>query len=297
MTFVRNPDGSYLATVDCYFTGAQDPLSTGVATLTLAIDADAATSNAVALAQGDPGLPATIRNVNITDLTAGATGSGTVTTVSPGGAGTSSVYDLNLSIPQGAAGGTGPTGSVLSSSDVTGTPADGQMLVYSASTSKAVWTSVPTKRLLYVVPGSSFTSLSMTSAGTSGILTNITIPAQTFAYRPRVEGDVEITPSATGTRIDTEIRMGLSTSTPSAISVSGTLIGYGRGVESNNVAVHVAARPRFGVSIAPTDVSPAAVVPAGQAETIVFSAVRQYGSANWGTSQTLAELQIWLDPA
>ncbi|GAC70719.1 hypothetical protein [Gordonia soli] len=297
MSFVRNPDGSYVATVQCLFTGAQDPFSTGVCTMTMVIDADSATSNAVALAQGLPGLAATFRNIAVTAGPANSNATGSLTLVSPGGPGEASVYDLALTIPKGADGGTGSPGSVLSSSDVTGTPTSGQMLVYNSTTNKAVWTTVQTKPVLYVVSASSFTSLSMTAAGVTGVLTNITIPAQSFAYRPRVEGDVEVTPAAIGTRIDGEIRMGGSATAPATIAASGTMLGYARGQEAAGVAYHLSASPRFGVAILPTDSSPAAVVPAGTAQTIVFSAVRQYGSANWSTSQVLAELRIWLDPA
>ena len=290
---VINPDGTVTATVSVLFTGAVDALNTGTATLTITPEGGISTLSA--LLDGDPGQPANIRNVTVTMIAPNATGSGTATQVSPGGPGVPSVYDLALSIPSGAKGDPGPPGSVLGSGDINNAPADGQVLSYSSSLSKGLWIPNNPVTPMFVVPGTSYSSIAGTTGTASGVLVSLTIPAQSFRYRPRVEGGCVVT-SAAGTRIDTEVRMGASTLSAAAIAASGTLIGRGRGLDSAT-AFHINTHPYFGVAMAPSDASPPAVVAPGAAQTIVFSAVRQTGTAAWSTSQTLAELRVQLEPA
>jgi hypothetical protein len=299
VSWVQNPDGSITATVTCHFPAATyDPLGTGTATMTIVLDN--ATATVAALASGPAGPPPEIRNIIVNQLTPGVdtmpTPAASATLITPGDSGTPSVYDLTLNIWKGTDGDDGTPGSILGSSDITGTPADGQVIVYSSATSKGVWKNVatlPVVRPLFVVAGSSFTALTMSTSTTTGIMTSLTIPGQPFAYRPRVEGEFEVT-GAVGTRIDGEIRMGSSATDAATIATSGTRVGAGRGVESAG-AVLVPVRPRIGAAVTPGMSSPPAVVAASTDQKFVFSAVRQYGTSAWSTTQTDAELRIWLE--
>lgn len=298
---IVNPDGSVTWTGQVTFTGATDPLSTGIATMTLT--PSGGVSNLPALINGQPGVAPTLRNINVTTLDPAIvptpTQSGSFTLVTPGGPGTPSVYDLNLQILKGAVGQQGAVGHILGSVDFSNSPAVGQVPVYSATagtggTPAVVWTSLMPVTPLFTVPGTAFTALSESSAGAWDMVVSLSVPAQTFRYRPRVSGDLEVT-GAVGMRIDAEVRMGVSTIAAITTATTGTLIGYGRGMESA-LPVHLDIDSYFGAAMNPSDVSPAGVVAPGTAMTIVMRAVRQYGNAPWTTSQALSELRVWLDP-
>lgn len=300
-TIATNPDGSITWTGNVTFTGATDPLSTGVATLTLT--PSGGVSNLPALVNGTPGMPPTFRNITVTTLdptvTPTPTQSATLTLVSPGGAGVASIYDLNLSLLKGTPGTPGATGHILGSSDFSNSPANGQVPVYNSSNSLVAWTTLtPIAAPYFTIPGTAFTALNETASGVRDIVVSTTIPAQTFRYRPIVSGDLEVT-GAVGMRIDAEVRMGPQTTATTTTAISGTLIGYGRGTEPISATTplpgHLNITPYFGVAMAPSDTTPAAAVPAGQAQTIALVAVRQYGSSAWTTSQTLGELRVRLE--
>lgn len=82
-------------------TNATD-LTTGVATLVLT--PSGGVGQLPVLAQGAPGLPPVIDSVVTTTLAAGSQATGSLTTVSSGGAGIASHYILNIGIPAGASG-------------------------------------------------------------------------------------------------------------------------------------------------------------------------------------------------
>lgn len=296
-SLVLNPDGSAtLSNVTLWFSNVNDVAETGTATITVTPMGGLATIPP--LMQGDPGVPPELRNITVNTLDPATiptpTQSASLTLVDPGGPGEPSVYDLTLNLLKGAAGPAGPDGHILGSSDFSNSPANGQVPVYDSGATKVAWQTLRPVTPLYVVPGTAFTALTESGASTRNIVVAQSIPAQSFAYRPKVLGGLEA--SATiGTRIDAEVRMGTAVTANSTIAMSGTLIGRGRGAESL-LAVHLDIQPYFGVAMAPGDVSPAAVVPAGTAMTIVLSAVRQYGSSSWSTTQALGELQIALEP-
>jgi hypothetical protein len=294
-SLVLNPDGSSTWTGTIWFPNIADVGSTGVATLTLT--PAGGWGNFPVLAQGDPGLPAVIDSpVTVTTLAAGASASASLTLVDPGGPGEAAHYTMTLNLPQGTAGTAGAAGHILGSSDFSNSPADGQVPVYNASSSLVAWVTIHPITPYYVLPGTSFNALSETSAGARDIVGAITIPAQTYRYRPRISGDLEVT-GAAGMRIDAEVRIGTQATADATISTAGTLIGYGRGSESA-LAVHLGITPYFGgaTAMSPTDTSPPAAVAASTAMRIVLTAVRQYGSAAWTTAQALGELRIALDP-
>ncbi len=294
-SLVLNPDGSASWTGTIWLANVNDIAKTGVATLTLT--PAGGWGNLPVLAQGDPGLPPVVEIGTVTTLDPATiptpSQSATLVLQDPGGPGHASRYTLNLSLLKGAAGAAWATGHILGSSDFSNSPADGQVPVYSASGGQVAWVTLHPVIPYYVLPGTSFAALTETSAGARDIVAAITIPAQSYRYRPRVSGDLEVT-GATGMRIDAEVRMGTQATADATISTSGALVGYGRGAESA-AAVHLGITPYFAAAMAPTDVSPAAVVTPGTVQRIVLTAVRQYGSAAWSTSQTLGELRVALD--
>lgn len=158
-------------------TNFTDP-DTGVVTLTLT--PAGGVGQLPALLDGAPGLPPVIDNINTFEHDPDeALPPSTFDLVSPGGPGEASHYVLNLHVHKGAQGTAGTNASILTASDVEGTPQDGYILQYSAADQKLVWVA---SRIggLYVAT---------TIAGTSGnqaarTLSSITVPPQPNAYRP-----------------------------------------------------------------------------------------------------------------
>lgn len=298
---MQNPDGSYTINAQINCKDFDSFLETGI--LTIVITPLGGSSNMPLGLNGQPGMPPQL-TCNVTPLAAGATPTANLVEIDPGAPGVSSTYNLTLGLPVGSPGAAGAAGSILNSSSFSNSPANGQVPVYNSSNSLCAWATIYPPVPLFVVPGSNFTALSMTSAQASGIICDFTIPAQTFRYRPRVNGDLEVI-GASGMRIDAQVMMGLATTADATIASSGTQVAYGRGpdpsVAGTSNPVHVSITPLYGVAMAPTDVSPAVVVtPTGSplqtpAMKLVVSAVRQYGSAAWTTSQTLGELRVYLD--
>lgn len=292
-TLVLNPDGSATWTGSIYFPNIQDIGATGVATLTLT--PAGGWGNLPVLAQGSPGLPAVIDSVTVTTLDPGDSATAALTLADPGGPGEAAHYAMTLGLPPGTPGLTGATGHILGSSDFSNSPAAGQVPVFDGD-SHVAWVTIHPVTPFYVLPGTSFTALNESSSGARDIVAAITIPAQTYRYRPRISGDLEVT-GAAGMRIDAEVRMGTQATADATISTTGTLVGYGRGQESA-LAVHLGITPYFGgaTAMSPSDSSPPASVTIGTVQRFVLTAVRQYGSAAWTTSQTLGELRISLEP-
>lgn len=291
---VLNPDGSATWTGTIWIPNIFNIAETGVGTITLTPAGGWA--NLPVLAQGQPGLPTVIDSATVTALDPSATATIELDLVDPGGPGESAHYTLALGLPKGAAGAPGATGHILGSSDFSNSPTDGQVPVYNATAGLVAWATIHPVTPYYVLPGTSFNALTESASGARDIVGAITIPAQPYRYRPRISGDLEVT-GAAGMRIDAEVRIGTQATADATISTSGTLIGYGRGQESA-LAVHLGITPYFGgaTAMSPTDTTPPASVAAGNPMRIVLSAVRQYGSAAWTTSQSLGELRIALDP-
>lgn len=296
-SLVLNPDGSATITAQIFLPNIADVGKTGVATIT--ITPQGGWGNLPILAAGQPGQPALIDSVSVVTLDPAAsptpTQSATLQVVDPGGPGEPAHYTLTLNLLKGAAGAAGATGHILGSSDFSNSPADGQVPVYDASNSLVAWATIHPITPFYVLPGSSFTALNESSSGARDIVGALTIPAQTYRYRPRVTGDLEVT-GAAGMRIDAEVRMDTQSTADATISTNGTLVGYGRGQESA-LAVHLDIGPYFGgaTAMSPTDSSPPASVAVGTVQRFVLTAVRQYGNVGWTTSQSLGELRIALD--
>lgn len=298
---MQNPDGSFTINAQINCRDFDSFLETGI--LTIMITPLGGSSNMPLGLNGAPGPPPNL-TCTVTALAAGATPTANLVETDPGAAGVASTYDLTLGLPVGAKGDTGAAGSILNSSSFSNSPANGQVPVYNSSSSLCAWATIYPIVPLFVVPGTSFAALNMTSAQSTGVVCDLTIPAQTFRYRPRVYGDLEVV-GATGMRIDAQVMMGLATSTDATIASSGTQVAYGRGpdpsVAETSLPVHVGINPLYGVAMAPTDATPAAAVtPTGSplqtpAMKLVLSANRQFGSSAWTTTQTLGELRVYLD--
>ena len=198
----------------------------------------------------------------------------------------SNPYQISIDLPDptGPAGPTGPPGPLLSSTDITGTPTDGQILEYDTTTSKMVWVSQPGAIEEYVVPPSGFPTTSLSAATTRQQLVSALIPAKSYNYRMDFAGGVDVS-STVGHMIDIEIR--------TANAVSGPLVGYGRGADGFGGWRHVPLRAHSDVAIQPG--STEAVVTAGNAVTVYASAVKVAGSTDgWSVRSNFAQLKIRL---
>jgi hypothetical protein len=285
-TIVTNPDGSITWTGNVTFTGATDPLSTGVATLTLT--PSGGVSSLPALVTGDSGPSPTLRNINVTTLDPATvptpTQAGSFALVSPGSAGVAAVYDLNLSLLKGAKGDNGTNATISAASDLVGTLTNGYTLVYDTSTSK--WTVAAPKRVVgpYTVPGASWNA---PYSGTAGryVLASITVPAQPWDWRPDVFGRFYAVGAAPAVHVDAEVRVGDST--------TGDLVGYGLG-STGAVTTPIVVGPSFSSAVPSSTVGK---VLAGAAATISLVAVRTSVSVDsWSTLADHADFGVKVIP-
>jgi len=182
---------------------------------------DGGVADIPALVKGDPGTPATIDStINFTALAWDdpTVDSASFSTLTPGTSSVSPVYRLNLSLHRGAPGDPG-TPAILTASDLVGTATDTYLLSKTtvSGVNKVTW--VAPKVTTQYWPA----SVSNTS-GTDGqnrTLATVTVPAQPFPYRLRVQGQTVITGTA-NTRVDLIARLDNA--------VSGDVIGRGFGV-------------------------------------------------------------------
>jgi hypothetical protein len=277
MPIVTNPDGSITWTGSITLSGASDPLTYGVATLTLT--PSGGVSNLPALVQGAPGQPNTLRNVNMNQIAAGTSPpTSTWTLVTPGTSTTPPVYDLNLYVNSGAAGSTGPSTSISTAPDVEGGPpgagTDGFTLYWVNADGK--WKISAAKRTIgpFTVPNSSFAAAYNGNAGSYSVA-SVGVPAQPYAWRPIVQGGLYAT-GTVNTHVDLIARLNNST--------SGDIVGYGLGV--GGVGPYpIALQSSFGASVAGS--STYGQVAAGTAAT-VFLLAQQTASTtdNWQTLNT-----------
>ncbi|QIS06752.1 hypothetical protein F5X71_34570 [Nocardia brasiliensis] len=281
MPITTNPDGSITWTGSVTFSGATDPLSTGVATLTLT--PAGGVSNLPALVNGEPGVPPRFRNVVVHQVPYGTTPPApTWTLVSPGGAGTASVYDLDIHLNSGQQGAAGTNAAVLTAGDVVSTGIqDGWELIYSAATAKLV--AGPPRRVI----GPFISAFNAPYNGNAGsyVVSTIGIPAQPWAWRPRASAHLYVggTPNV---HVDAVVRLG--------DPVAGDIVGYGLGVTgAGPVPVNVV--PHFGGAI--TGTSTYGQIAAGTAATLYLVAVQTASTTdNWNTVNTNGQFMIDVVP-
>ncbi|MBF6060503.1 hypothetical protein IU500_06895 [Nocardia terpenica] len=270
MPITPNPDGSITWTGTVVFTGATEPLSTGVATLTLT--PSGGLSNLPALVNGEPGMPPTFRNIIVNQIPYGTTPpASTATLVSPGGPGTASVYDLTLYVNAGQPGPAGSNATVLAAGDVVAAGiVDGWTLIYNAAQSKLV--AAPPKRI--IGPFASAALTPYTGNAGSATLATVGIPAQPWAWRPRVHGHL-YTVGTPNTHIDAVVRVG--------DPASGDIVGMGLGLTGTTTAV-VTVGPHFAAPV--TGTSSYGQVAAGATATLSLLAAQT--AATTDTWQVLA---------
>lgn len=198
------------------FTDSSDVGVTGVATLTLT--PDIGVTNLPALVTGDSGPPPTLRNVTVNQVAYGTTPpASSATLITPGGAGTASVYDLTLYVNSGQQGVAGSF-AIASATDLSGTLTNKYTLVYNASTSLWVVSPMLAGDILNITPVTGFTSYSG-SAG-QATLGSLTVPAQPFDWRPSVEGFA--TPTGTA---NTKVDLAAYLTSPTTGDQVGYMIG------------------------------------------------------------------------
>lgn len=283
MPIVTNPDGSITWTGSVTFSGATDPFSTGVATLTLT--PSGGVSNLPALVNGDSGLPPVLRNVIVNQVPYGTTPpASTWTLITPGSAGAASTYDLNLYVNSGQQGPAGSNSAILGGIDVTATGiADGYSLVYNALTGKMVATAP--KRVVGPFISTSFNSPYSGNAGRYSVA-SIGVPAQPWPWRPRVSAHLYAGGTA-NTHVDAEVRIG----DPTTGDIVGTALGVtGAGPNVLNVL------PHFGAAI--SGASTYGQVAAGATATLFLVAVQTASTTdNWTTINTGGQLVVEVIPS
>lgn len=288
MPIVTNPDGSITWQGSVTMSGASDPLTYGVATLTLT--PSGGVSNLPALVQGDPGLSPTLRNVSVTQVAAGTTPpASSWTLVTPGTSTVAPVYDLVLYVNSGATGATGASTNISAAPDVEGGPpgsgTDGYTLYWVNADSK--WKISAPKRTVYpfTVPNSSFSTAYSGNAG-SYVVASVGIPAQPYAWRPKVHGGI-YAGGTVNTHVDLVARLNNSS--------SGDIVGYGLG-QSGVGPYPILLQSAFGASVA--GASTYGQVAAGASATIFMLATQTASTTdNWTTTNTNAYFTVEAVPS
>jgi hypothetical protein len=263
------------------FTDSSDVGTTGVATLTLT--PDIGVTNLPALAQGDSGLPPTLRNITTHQVASGTTPpASTWTLVSAGGAGVASVYDIDIYVNSGAAGTSGSF-TIASATDITGTPTNKYTLVYNTSDSKYHISPMLAGDILAITPVTGFTSYSGNAS--QATLGSITVPAQPFDWRPSVEGFGTATSTA-NTKIELAAMLNNAT--------TGDQVGYAPGVQSATPPPLTLSRA-FGAAIGGGSYGR---VSAGSAATIYFVAKQvAVGTTDaWGVTAASCAFSVLVNP-
>lgn len=248
---------------------------TGVAYLILT--PDGGVGSLPFLAQGLPGKPPVFDSITVEEVPPGEllpAPNPVVTTVSAGGSGVESHLALKFYIHRGA---TGPIGTnvISTASDLATTPAlggstNGYTLVYRSSDGKWVPTPSPASvQDTYASPAILATPNNNASPRT---LSEISVPAMPFAWRPRVFATTQINGGVL-TRIDLFARLN--------DPASGDQVGYSKGIQG--------ALPPPSILV-PAYPAGAAVpgsygrVPAGQAATVYLVAEQKAATnTHWST--------------
>lgn len=276
MPIIQNSDGSITWQGSITLSGAIDPLTYGVATLTLTPSGGA--SNLPALVQGDPGLAPTLRNVTMNQVSAGTTPpASTWTLITPGSTGVAPVYDLVLYVNSGATGSTGSSTNISSAPDVEGGPpgsgTDGYTLYWVNADAK--WKISAPKRTSgpFSVPNSSFAAAYNGNAGSYSVA-SIGIPAQPYAWRPVVRAGLYAT-GTINTHVDLVCRLNNSS--------TGDIVGYGLG-QTGVGPYPIILQSAFGASISSGTYGQVA---AGASATIFLLASQTASTTdNWQTVNT-----------
>jgi len=188
---------------------------------------------------------------------------------------------------QGEKGDQGPTATIATASDVVpgATPQAGDALVFNGELWEPRRSAAPVGP--YTLPSSQFNAanVGLLQFGNTPrvILGELPIPAQPFAWRPLVTGQVWVNTSFSVT-VDIEATIG---------SATGTLVGLGSDVANRNEFNRI--QPFFNEAVTPD--STHARVEAGTPTTIVVSARRTGGAiGDWSTTTVRAQMQVMCQP-
>lgn len=263
--------------------------ATGVATITVTPTGTSASqlvSTMPALLQGQPGQPAQFRNVNLTQIpngTALPNPAATVTTVSPGTAGTPAIYDLNLNLNSGAPGTNGTNATLHTAGDLATTAVFGTT---TPTVQYALACNATSPSVNYTHQAFPFAAVSVpaTINSTSGnaaqrTLCSASFPALPYPWYPWVSGSCIVSGTA-NTRVDLWA---------SLTSPSGQIVAYADGYTGDT---GVAGPMKLAVNL-PTTLS-LAKVPANTTATVYFIAQQQNAGItdNWSTAAATTRFTV-----
>lgn len=237
-----------------------------------------------ALVQGDPGLPPEFGDVLTVELAHDdpTPASVTFTEVVPGSATVRPVYDVEIALHRGEPG-DAVDPAILDATDLFGTATNGYSLTYSSDADGAgnpglVWTALKVGGLYYP------TTIA-TTTGTDGqlrTLATVSIPAQPFAYRPRVGGQ-QIVSGTVNTRPHLIARLD---------ATNGEVVGRGRalpGVATQNIVMSA--------GVPAGSASDYGVVEANAAATIYIRAEEQASTLdNFATTGSDGHFEVEVKP-
>lgn len=271
-------DGNSITIEDCTltFNNAFDP-TTGVASITITPKGGLGTLPA--LLDGQPGPPPNIIIGTVTTLPAGHSASASLSLFAPGGPGMPSTYQLNLGVPEGAAGSPGNFLLNEATDFVEGTYGAIQNLwgiIYNTVTGEFNPAPPFVPKKYYAT---SINSTSGTGAGPR-TLTTVTVPAQSYAWYPTCASSCVVSGTA-NTQVNLQAYLG---------STDGTLVAvdYGSvGTASQTL------RLQDGLPAGSSLPS----IAAGVSQTIVLVATQVAATSDaWSTADTSTTFSVTATP-
>lgn len=270
-------DGNSLVISNCTitFNNAFDP-TTGVASITITPLGGLGTLPGVL--EGQPGPPPTFRNINYTQLAFGESGAGaSFTEIAPGGPGTSSIWDLDLSVNSGAP---GDIASFLltAAEDVVGTLENWFTVLYDSADNVFNLGLPP-------IGVKSWPTVANSTSGTGAgprTLGQTTIAAQPWASVVTVSGQTLVS-GTVNTQVNVTANIG---------SASGQQVGAGFGAPGQaKQSIILSDGPPAGTSTSAVQIAK------NTSATIVFSAT-QVGSNTdaWSTTDTTTVFSVTTTP-
>lgn len=230
-----------------------------------------------AIAQGDPGITPTIdTTINFTELAYNdaTPASASWTETSP------DVYKLNLTVHEGDPGASGTNATIIGASDLTGTPAYKKIITVNSGANGFDYSVQKVGDRF--IPA----SISNTSSGNPlSTLCSVAVPAQSFDWRPHVEGQCVITGTGADVKVDLIARLNNETSG----NIVGRALAGGIG-GINPPTHHLVTGPPAGSADAYDKVT------AGNAATIYLRAERQTGADTFTTSNSTTSFYVRVCP-
>ncbi len=230
---------------------------------------------------GPQGAPNSLTVGTVTTLAEGASATFSITGSSP-----NQVVNAGLPRgPQGEQGDPGGPGPIMAAPDVDNTVTLGQDfgLLWDAASSKFIPKPYPGIRGPWGLGESGFSTGSNVAASSSTI-GQITIPPQSAAWRPRIEGGVSTqchVQSVGESRVDVEVRIG---------SATGQIVAIGFGFPSANWW-RSAFIPYFASAMTPD--SAVGVVPANTTTTLFVVINRNLGTRNYSWTNSAANMMVY----